>query len=153
MNDQPVTAAESELPALQDLSLSLSDASSVSILLDEGAPLPLPDSVRDGLERIIQSLASGLSVIVDAHEEWLTTQEAADFLGGSRPYLIRLVEREGIEGQRPPGERASRRVSWRDLIAFRNREVIQAEIEGDHEAPDMAHSQERAMTAGSGREI
>ena len=153
MNDQPVTAAESELPALQDLSLSLSDASSVSILLDEGAPLPLPDSVRDGLERIIQSLASGLSVIVDAHEEWLTTQEAADFLGVSRPYLIRLVEREGIEVQRLPGERAHRRISLRDLIAFRNREVIQAEIEGDHEAPDMAHSQERAMTAGSGREI
>jgi excisionase family DNA binding protein len=153
MHEPPVTATESELPALQGLSLSLSDAASVSILLDEGDPLPLPDSVREGLERIIQSLASGLSVVVDAHEEWLTTQEAADFLGVSRPYLIRLVERESIEAQRLPGERAHRRISLRGLTAFRDREVIQAEIEGDHEEPEIARSHERAMTAGSDREI
>lgn len=63
----------------------------------EGEEVLIPDVLFDVLRRVADSLASGRGVSVIPRETRLTTQEAADFLGVSRPTLIKLLESGQIE--------------------------------------------------------
>jgi len=58
---------------------------------------------------------SALRLLVDLLAE-LTTQQAADILNVSRPYLVKLLEQEAIK-HRKVGTR--RRVLFKDLVEYR----------------------------------
>ena len=76
----------------------------------------LPAEARSLLLRILGHLANGDAVtIVPVHAE-LTTQQAAEILGVSRPFLIRLID-EGKVACRLVG--AHRRIPLSDLLAFK----------------------------------
>ncbi|MDX8466031.1 helix-turn-helix domain-containing protein [Mesorhizobium sp. VK23B] len=79
--------------------------------------LRLPKSVGDLLYRLLTEMGQGNAVtVIPIHAE-LTTQEAADYLNVSRPYLIRLLE----EGRLPFNMVGThRRVKFSDLTAYRN---------------------------------
>jgi excisionase family DNA binding protein len=82
-------------------------------------PIPLP-ALRLFVQ-LLSELASGNPMtLVPLHYE-LTTQEAAEQLNVSRPYLIRLLE-EGRIPFRKVGTR--RRVLFGDLMAFKEREAV-----------------------------
>jgi len=80
--------------------------------------LRLPKAVGDLLYRLLAEMAQGNAVtVIPVHAE-LTTQEAADFLNVSRPYLIRLLE----EGKVPFSMVGThRRVKFSDLATFRKK--------------------------------
>lgn len=80
--------------------------------------LRLPKAAGDLLYRLLAEMAQGNAVtVIPVHAE-LTTQEAADFLNVSRPYLIRLLE----EGKVPFSMVGThRRVKFSDLAAFRKK--------------------------------
>jgi len=80
----------------------------------EGA-IPLPEPVFDLLLRIVQALREGESIVVMPENETMTTQAAADFLGVSRPFLVKLLEEGGIPFHRVG---THRRVLLKDLRAF-----------------------------------
>ncbi len=54
-----------------------------AVVVGDGDPIELPPDTLKTLHKVVHSLASGT-------EPTLTTTEAADFLGVSRPYLTRL---------------------------------------------------------------
>lgn len=147
MNDPALSADDDEHSSLKELGEWLEVASEVTLVGDEGQKARLPDSVRAGLERLVGYLAEGLSVFVEAHDELLTTQEAADFLGVSRPHLIQLLDRDDIRYARLPGERSHRRISLTDVVAYRDRQSIDAELNGPRARA------RRVAAAGSGREL
>ena len=63
---------------------------------DDGQELKLPRSVVDLMARVLAHMAVGQAVsVVPAHAE-LTTQQAADMLNVSRPFLIGLLDRGEI---------------------------------------------------------
>ncbi len=66
----------------------------------DGASIPLPDSILRALRQVAHHLANGRTVQVVATGEELTTQEAADMLQVSRPYLVSSSRRGGFRSSR-----------------------------------------------------
>lgn len=59
----------------------------------EGAHIQLPEPLFHVLTKAVRLMASGQAVTLLSENEEFTTQAAANFLGMSRPYLIKLLER------------------------------------------------------------
>jgi excisionase family DNA binding protein len=116
----PVFAPASEAPALRELQRLLSEG-------DTGAPaligsgerhLRLPATVVQLLARLVDELARGNAVtIVPVHAE-LTTNQAAELLNVSRPYLVRLLDAGAIPFHRVG---THRRVYAADLLGYKER--------------------------------
>ena len=81
--------------------------------------IALPPPAVSLLREILSELANGRVVTVAAPHSELTTQQAADLLNVSRPYLVKLLENRAIPFRRV-GNR--RRVRLTDVLAYRRRE-------------------------------
>lgn len=80
-----------------------------------GTSVALPPELRQLLADIVKTMRRGQAVTLAPLGQQLTTQEAADQLGISRPTLIKLLE----QGQIPyeiPGRH--RRIRLSDVLAF-----------------------------------
>lgn len=80
------------------------------------APVPLPESASKALTRALELIAEGSGVAVVPVDTEITTQQAADLLNVSRPYVVALLERGEIPF-RKVGSR--RRVRLADVVAYR----------------------------------
>jgi len=70
------------------------------VQLDDGSVVTLPKSVGAFVTHVLLEMAQGNAVtLIPIHAE-LTTQEAADYLGVSRPYLVGLLEEGKIDFRR-----------------------------------------------------
>jgi excisionase family DNA binding protein len=78
----------------------------------------LPVEVYRVLHQVVEALQRGLAVTVAPLTKTLTSQQAADLLGVSRPTVIKLLNEQKI-----PFERAGshRRILLRDLLEYRER--------------------------------
>jgi excisionase family DNA binding protein len=83
-----------------------------------GESVDIPPVVNDLLAEIARNLEAGKTVSVIAGHQELTTQRAANVLGVSRPFLVRLLE----EHQLPFHMVGShRRVYLRDIQTYKQR--------------------------------
>jgi excisionase family DNA binding protein len=76
-----------------------------------------PPGVDRAVRRLLEELASGSSVHLISVDTELTTQEAAELLGLSRTYLVRLVDQGVIPAQMAG---THRRLRTSDVVAFRD---------------------------------
>ena len=92
-------------------------------MVDADGEIEVPVSALRMLVDILANMAEGNAMnLVPIHAQ-LTTQQAADFLGVSRPYLIALVE-QGELFHHKVG--THRRITFRDLLAYRDNRLKQS---------------------------
>ena len=81
----------------------------------KGEQAILPEPLYDVLRIIVKSLSDGQSLVLMPEEKQLTTQQAGDLMGISRPYLVRLLD-AGVLPYNLVGKH--RRIALRDVLAY-----------------------------------
>jgi excisionase family DNA binding protein len=112
-DDEIVQEAEAAVRQLRDLKYGR-----VIQLRHEGSeePVSIPASAFDLLLRILAHMANGDAVAVVPVQAELTTQQAAELLNVSRPYVVKLLD-DGAIPSRKVG--THRRVLLVDVLAYR----------------------------------
>ena len=109
-----------DLAALLDLSRFLEHHAEPALLLGpDGEQVPLPEEVYRVLVEVVEAMREGKVITLVPHTQRLTTQEAADFLGISRPTLVKLLQDGKIPYDQPGRHR---RLLFTDLLAYQQRQ-------------------------------
>ena len=111
-----------DLTALLDLGRFLEHHTEPGLLLGpDGEQVPLPAEVYQVVVEVVAAMREGKAITLVPRTQRLTTQEAADFLGVSRPTLVKLLE-EGKIPYDQPGRH--RRLLFTDLLAYAERQRV-----------------------------
>ncbi|WP_166353042.1 helix-turn-helix domain-containing protein [Phytoactinopolyspora limicola] len=115
----------------------------------DGEQVPLPLEVYEVLVQVVAAMKAGKAIAVAPLEQRLTTQQAADLLGISRPTLVKLLDEHEIPYEQPGRHR---RVRLSDVLAYRDRRrqerrarlddmTRQAVEDGLYDVPSEAYAQ------------
>ena len=96
----------------------LVQAGSVNVVGAKGRKVPLPGVVASLLDEILKNLQAGKAVSIVSEHQQLTSQRAANILGVSRPFMVRLLEEGRLEFHMVGSHR---RVYLQDLLTYKKR--------------------------------
>lgn len=119
-NRPRTTLLPQDLEAMLDVSRFLEGLEGPAALVgSDGQAVNLPGEVLRALSDVVREMRQGKAITVAPVDQLLTTQEAADFLGISRPTLVKKLEDGSIAFERTAGGR-HRRVRLIDLLQYRD---------------------------------
>lgn len=84
---------------------------------DDHDRVELTEQVREILKQAVAALKRGQSISVLAHDQEISTQQAAEILGVSRPTVVRLIKDGDLRAHIPGAKR--RRLLLADVLAYR----------------------------------
>jgi excisionase family DNA binding protein len=113
----PPTARDAQLAQASSLQFAQLGPGEITFEVS-GKTVTLPSSAVQLLQRFLAELAQGHGIALSPLEAQLTTQEAADLIGVSRPHLIQRLE----AGEVPFHMVGShRRIKVEDVLAFKTK--------------------------------
>ncbi len=87
-------------------------------VIQSGEKLDLPETVYHVLKHAVNAMQHGRAISLVPEKQDVTTQVAADFLGVSRPHLVKLLESKQLPFHKVG---SPRRVYLRDVREFMKR--------------------------------
>jgi excisionase family DNA binding protein len=116
---EPISIPISQQEQVKDLQKLMRRDGKASLVGKGGEPaLELPDAVYSLLLQILQDMQEGKAISIVPFMQDLTTQEAANFLGVSRPFFVKLLENGKLHYHMTG---THRRVYLKDLMDYRQR--------------------------------
>ncbi len=120
----PVEPSQQDVELAKTASIRLGSAirGGRKVMLEEerqGQPaerFEIPAGAVPLIQSLLSSLAQGRAVAVIPIDAELTTQQAADFLGVSRPFVVGLIESNQLPARKV---NTHRRVAFKDLVQFK----------------------------------
>jgi excisionase family DNA binding protein len=119
----PVAADKEEQPQIDKIEsvfeyLEDSNNHTKLMLKSSQGTIELPDSVFNLLRQLVYYLGKGQAVSIVPVNKEMTTQEAADILNVSRPYLVSLLERGEIPFRKVG---THRRIRFDELMEYKKK--------------------------------
>jgi excisionase family DNA binding protein len=111
---EPITLLQTEQQQVQDLERML-HLGVPALVGSSGERIELPNTVYQVLKRVVELMAHGQSITLVPDKQVVTTQRAADLLGMSRPFFVKLLETGAMAHHRVGNQR---RVYLRDVLQF-----------------------------------
>ena len=137
----PVPILETDQAEIQKLYQALT-RSRAKLVGPDGKSQALPDSLYEFLKQLIVDLVEGKSVSIMQKDAQLTTVEAANILGVSRQFLVKMLK----EGKIPHHEVGThRRIYMRDLLGYK--------AERDHQRKEILNDLVRAEVEAGQYEV
>lgn len=108
---------KAEIAEILDL---LESGTNVKLVGDDGRERSLPPQIKAVMCRAGEIMGQGHDVdVLDASNDTLTPNEAADLIGISRPTLLKLIDEGVLSAANVPGS-SHRRLDRREVEAFRD---------------------------------
>jgi excisionase family DNA binding protein len=111
---EPITLPVTERKQVRDLDRMLG-CGAPALVSASGERLAVPPTVYEVFRKVVELMAEGKSVTLLQDNQVVTTQRAADLLGMSRPFFIKLLETGAMAHHRVGNQR---RVYLRDVLEF-----------------------------------
>jgi excisionase family DNA binding protein len=111
---QPISLPEAEQKQVQELEAMLRQGSA-ALVSSNGERIDLPNTVYEILKKVVTLMAHGQAITLIPDNQAVTTQRAADILGMSRPFFIKLLD-AGVMAHHRVGNQ--RRVYLREVLAY-----------------------------------
>lgn len=138
-DEQPLGAVHDFMDALDCAGLPRPEKRCFLAGPNAGDRVELPSEVYDILRQVVDAMRSGLAVTVAPMTQTVSTQQAAELLGVSRPTVVKLLE----EGAMPYEQvRSHRKILLEHVLDYRERRrdaqyaVLDAMGDDDDEALD-----------------
>ena len=113
---ESIMLPEKEQELIAQLAQILSrESAQPKLVTSNGEEIIIPESVCNILRQAVQAMASDEAVSIVRHNRELTTQQAADILNVSRPFLIKLLDEGAIPYIKVGSDR---RIRFKDLIIY-----------------------------------
>ena len=118
----PIVPAESEEDQIKALyKVMLLHPGGVQLTGPDGTLLTIPESVYKVLLSLLAKMQEGKTIAFLPIMEELTTKAAADYLGVSRQFLVRLLEQDKIPFHRTG---THRRVYFKDVLEYKKKRDV-----------------------------
>ena len=114
INSQPTSNQTKEIKKLERILAQ--NTSPPKLLSATGEEIVLPQSVYEILLDVVRDMSAGQEISIIPINKQLTTQEAADLINVSRPYIIKLLDNQEIPHSKVG---AHRRVLLCDLMTYK----------------------------------
>jgi excisionase family DNA binding protein len=113
----PISVPQAQEGQIRDLRRMI-QGGEAKLVGPDGHQLAIPEPVHDLLLLILKNLQPGKAISIVPEHQQLTTQRAANILGVSRPFLVKLLENGDIPFHMVGSHR---RIYLRDLLDYKRR--------------------------------
>lgn len=121
---EPISLQKAEQSAVEKLE-HLLKRGVPSLITNTGEKLKLPTTVYEVLKRVVELMADGKAVTLIPDNQVITTQRAADILGMSRPFFIKLLNTGAMAHHRIGNQR---RVYLRDVLEYAHKREQERQV-------------------------
>lgn len=129
-HERPVLPPADLAPMLELSHFLAEHAEPAALLGPDGEQVPLPMELYQVLVQVVGAMREGKAVTIAPLNQRLTTQQAADLLGISRPTLVKLLNENQLPYEQP-GSGRHRRLRLSDVLEYKDRRSVERRLRLD----------------------